>query len=452
MAEPAPESQADSHLEALAAALESGTLKQARGIISALHPAEIAHLLESLPPSQRRIVWEMVDHDDHGEVLLHVGDEVRAGLIEAMDHEALLSATEGLDVDDLADLLQDLPDAVTRQALAGMDQQYRQRLEAVLSYGEDTAGGLMNTDTVTVRANVTLDVVLRYLRMKGNIPVLIDSLIVVNRYDRYLGILPLSAVVTRDPNLTVAEVMEYGVEGIPAHTPASQVAKLFEDRDLVSAPVVDEHGRLLGRITIDDVVDVIREQAEHSVMSMAGLPEEEDIFAPVIPSVRRRAVWLGVNLVAAFLAASVVGQFQATIEKVVALAVLMPIVASMGGIAGNQILALVVRGLALGQLSRRNARFLMSKELAVGALNGMIFAVLVGTVAVAWFRDLRIGGLIATAMIINLLCAASAGVGIPLALRKLGIDPALAATVVVTTVTDVMGFFAFLGLATLVLS
>jgi len=451
MAEPAPEQQADSHLEALAEALQSGTLKQARGIVSALHPAEIAHLLESLPPSQRRIVWEMVDRDDHGEVLLHVGDEVRAGLIEAMDHEALLSATEGLDVDDLADLLKDLPDAVTRQALAGMDQQYRQRLEAVLSYDEDTGGGLMNTDTVTVRANVTLDVVLRYLRIKSNIPALIDSLIVVNRYDRYLGLLPLSVVVTRDPELTVAEVMEYGVEGIPAHTSAAQVAKIFEDRDLVSAPVIDEHGKLLGRITIDDVVDVIREQAEHSVMSMAGLPEEEDIFAPVIPSVRRRAVWLGVNLATAFLAASVVGQFQGTIEKVVALAVLMPIVASMGGIAGNQILALVVRGLALGQVGKRNARFLMTKELAVGALNGVIFAVLVGTVAIAWFGDLKIGALIATAMIVNLLCAATAGVGIPLLLRKLGIDPALAATVVVTTVTDVVGFFAFLGLATLVL-
>ncbi|MBA2408968.1 MAG: magnesium transporter [Gammaproteobacteria bacterium] len=451
MAEPAPDSQADDHLEALAEALRAGTLKQARGIVSALHPAEIAHLLESLPPSQRRIVWEMVDQDDHGEVLLHVGDEVRAGLIDAMDHEALLSATEGLDVDDLADLLQDLPDAVARQALAGMDQQYRQRLEAVLSYAEDTAGGLMNTDTVTVRANVSLDVVLRYLRMKSDLPELIDSLIVVNRYDRYLGILPLSTVVTRDPAMTVAEVMNYSVEGISAQTSAAHVAKIFEDRDLVSAPVVDEQGKLVGRITIDDVVDVIREEAEHSVMSMAGLTEEEDIFAPIIPSVRRRALWLGVNLITAFLAASVVGQFQGTIEKVVALAVLMPIVASMGGIAGNQILALVIRGLAQGQISKRNARFLAAKELAVGACNGVIFALLVGAVAVAWFRDWRIGALIATAMIINLLCAAMAGVGIPLLLRRFGIDPALAAPVVVTTVTDVMGFFAFLGLATLVL-
>jgi len=451
MAEPAPDRQADDHLEALAEALRAGTLKQARGIVSALHPAEIAHLLESLPPSQRRIVWEMVDQDDYGEVLLHVGDEVRAGLIDAMDHEALLSATEGLDVDDLADLLQDLPDAVARQALAGMDQQYRQRLEAVLSYAQDTAGGLMNTDTVTVRANVSLDVVLRYLRMKSDLPELIDSLIVVNRYDRYLGILPLSAVVTRDPAMTVADVMNYSVEGISAQTSTAQVAKIFEDRDLVSAPVVDDHGKLLGRITIDDVVDVIREQAEHSVMSMAGLTEEEDIFAPVMPSVRRRALWLGVNLITAFLAASVVGQFQGTIEKVVALAVLMPIVASMGGIAGNQILALVIRGLALGQISKRNARFLATKELAVGACNGVIFAVLVGVVAMAWFGDWRIGALIATAMIINLLCAAMAGVGIPLLLRRFGIDPALAATVIVTTVTDVMGFFAFLGLATLVL-
>jgi magnesium transporter len=451
MAEPALESHTDAHLEALTDALQSGTLKQARAVVSALHPAEIAHLLESLPPSQRRIVWEMVDRDDHGEVLLHVGDEVRAGLIEAMDYEALLSATEGLDVDDLADLLQDLPDVVTRQALAGMDQQYRQRLEAVLSYGEDTAGGLMNTDTVTVRANVTLDVVLRYLRMKNDIPDLIDSLIVVNRYDRYLGILPLSVVVTRDPELTVAEVMDYSVEGIPAQTPAAQVAKIFEDRDLVSAPVVDEHGKLLGRITIDDVVDVIREQAEHSVLSSVGLTEEEDIFAPVLPAARRRAIWLGTNLATAFLAAAVVGQFQKTLEQVVALAVLMPIVASMGGIAGSQTLTLVIRALALGQIGKRNARLLMGKELAVGVFNGIAWSLVVAAVAVAWFQNLRIGGVIAAAMVINLLCAALAGVGIPLLMRRFGIDPALAGPVVLTTVTDIVGFLAFLGLATLVL-
>ena len=451
MAEPALESHTDTHLEALTDALQSGTLKQARAVVSALHPAEIANLLESLPPSQRRIVWEMVDRDDHGEVLLHVGDEVRAGLIEAMDYEALLSATEGLDVDDLADLLQDLPDVVTRQALAGMDQQYRQRLEAVLSYGEDTAGGLMNTDTVTVRANVTLDVVLRYLRMKNDIPDLIDSLIVVNRYDRYLGILPLSVVVTRDPELTVAEVMDYSVEGIPAQTPAAQVAKIFEDRDLVSAPVVDEHGKLLGRITIDDVVDVIREQAEHSVLSSVGLTEEEDIFAPVLPAARRRAIWLGTNLVTAFLAAAVVGQFQKTLEQVVALAVLMPIVASMGGIAGSQTLTLVIRALALGQIGKRNARLLMGKELAVGVFNGIAWSLVVAAVAVAWFQNLRIGGVIAAAMVINLLCAALAGVGIPLLMRRFGIDPALAGPVVLTTVTDIVGFLAFLGLATLVL-
>jgi magnesium transporter len=306
----------------------------------------------------------------------------------------------------------------------------------------------MNTDTVTVRANVTLDVVLRYLRMKGDIPALLDSLFVVNRYDRYLGVLPLSVVVARDPDLTVAEVMEYSVEGILAQTPAAQVAKLFEDRDLVTAPVIDEHGKLLGRITIDDVVDVIREQAEHSVMSMAGLTEEEDIFAPVLPAARRRATWLGANLCTAFLAATVVGQFEATLQQVVALAVLMPIVASMGGIAGTQALTLVVRGLALGQVGKRNARVLMQKELAVGAFNGLVWSLVVATIAIAWFGDLKIGAIIAAALIINLLCAALAGVGVPLIMRRLGIDPALAGPVVVTTVTDCMGFFAFLGLAT----
>jgi magnesium transporter len=452
MAEAVPEQRAENHLEALTQALESGTLKQARGIISALHPAEIAHLLESLPPSQRRIVWEMVDRNDHGEVLLHVGDEVRAGLIEAMDHEALLSATEGLDIDDLADLLQDLPDAVTRQALAGMDQQYRQRLEAVLSYGEDTAGGLMNTDTVTVRANVTLDVVLRYLRMRSNIPASLDSLIVVNRYDRYLGILPLSVVVSRDPDLNVAEVMDYSVEGIPAQMPAVQVAKLFEDRDLVSAPVIDEHGKLLGRITIDDVVDVIAEEAAHEVMAGAGLRDEEDVFAPVIPATRRRMLWLGINLVTAILAGVVVQRFEGTIEKVAALAVLMPIVASMGGIAGTQTVTLIIRSLALGQVEWRDARWLLLREMGVSVLTGLAMSVLLAAITVAWLGTWMIAVVIVLAMVINLLAAAIVGVMVPLTLRRLQIDPALSAGVILTTFTDCIGFATLLGLGALLLT
>jgi magnesium transporter len=451
MAEILPVDQPERHLDALARALESGTLTQVRQVLGALQPAEIAHLLESLPPSQRLLVWGMVAREEQAEVLLQVGDEVRAGLLETMDNEHIVSALEGLDVDDVADLLAELPDTVTRQVLAGMDKQDRERLEAVLSYAEDTAGGLMNTDTVTVRADVDLDVVLRYLRMRGGIPPQTDSLFVVERYGQYQGTLPLVTILARDPNQLVSQVMDTDIEGIPALTPAAQVAILFEARDLISAPVVDEEGRLLGRITVDDVVDVIREEGEHELFSMAGLPEEEDLFAPVIPSTRRRAIWLGVNLLTAFIASWVISLFEGTLERVVALAVLMPIVASMGGIAGGQTLTLVIRGLALGQVGKTNARTLFTKEMAVGALNGLIWALFVATLSALWFHNLQIGAIIAVAMVINLVCAAVAGVSIPILMRSLGVDPAIAGGVLLTTVTDVVGYLSFLGLATLFL-
>ncbi len=445
------QSETQQHLIRISEALASGAAGRVRRLIHNLHPAEIAHLLESLPKGPRFILWELVDPEDRGEILLHVNDEVRAGLIEEMETGDLIAATEGLDTDDLADLLQDLPSTVIDEVLRSLDQQNRHRLEAVLSYPEDTAGGLMNVDTVTVRADVTLDVVLRYLRLRGTMPETTDSLMVVDREDRYLGLLPLTTLLTRDPDLTVAEVMERGVEGIPAETPADQVAKLFQDRDLISAPVVDQNGRLLGRITIDDVVDVIRDEAEHSLMSMAGLDEEDDIFAPVVPSATRRAVWLGINLVTAFLASWVIGLFEGTLQQVVALAVLMPIVASMGGIAGSQTLTIVIRGLALGQIGESNARWLMFKELAVGALNGILWALVVAAIASAWFQDLNIGLVIAAALVLNLLAAALAGFSIPMILHRVGIDPALAGSVLLTTVTDVLGFMAFLGLGTLFL-
>lgn len=320
-----------------------------------------------------------------------------------------------------------------------------------MSYPEDTAGGLMNTDTITVRADVTLDVVLRYLRLRGEIPDLTDNLIVVNRNDRYLGVLRLRDLLTNDPNISVAEALDRELDPVLADTPAAAVAKLFEDRDLISAPVVDEENRLLGRITIDDVVDVIRDEADHSFLSMAGLGEEEDMFAPVMLSSRRRAVWLGINLLTAFLASWVIGLFQGTIQHIVALAVLMPIVASMGGISGTQTLTLVIRGLALGQVRGSNARALLWKEVAIGVLNGVLWAIVVGTVAVAWFHSYKIGLIMGAAMIINLFCAALVGVTIPLGLRWIGIDPALAGGVILTTFTDVIGFLAFLGLATVFL-
>jgi len=438
----------DQTLKVIGDALQSGTMQRARRILNALHPAEIANLLEALPHSQRGIVWNMLDHDDDGEILLNVGDEVRNGLIQLMDSDALVSATEGLEMDDLADLLADLPDTVTEQALAGMDHQDRQRLESVLSYGEDTAGGLMNTDTVTVRSDVTLDVVLRYLRTRAELPRATDSLFVVDRFDHYIGTLPLTTVLTNKLTELVRDVMVDDIEAFAADTEENIVAKSFEDLDLVSAAVVDKDNKLIGRITVDDVVDVIREEAEHSVFSMAGLSEEEDLFGPVVSSTRRRAIWLGVNLATAFLAAWVISLFQPTLEKIIVLAVLIPVVASMGGIAGSQTLTLVIRGIATGQVGRSNSKLLLMKELAVGFLNGMVWAFIVAIVVVLWFKDIRMGGIIAIAMAANLICAALAGVTIPIILRKLKIDPALAGGVVLTTITDVIGIFAFLGLAT----
>ncbi len=437
--------------ERLYEALHEDDLPRARQLVNSLHPAEIGSLLESLPQDERLRAWAEVDADVAGEVLIHLREEVRAGLIRDMPAEELIAATEDLDPDDLADLIPDLPDTIIAQLLSTMDAQERARLEAVLPYPEDTAGGLMNVDTVNVRAALTLDVVLRYLRLLGRLPETTDSLMVVDRAGHLLGVLPLTEVLTRDPSLTVAEVMHHEVEGIPADTLAPDVAKRFEYLDLVTAPVVDQDGRLLGRITVDDVLDVIRDEAEHSLMRMGGLSEEEDMFAPVRQSARRRAVWLGINLAAALMAAWVIGLFSATIEKLVALAVLMPVVASMGGVAGSQTLTLVTRGLALGQVRWSNAPRLLANELTVGLVNGLTWAVVIALLAATWFDNLSLGAVIGAAVVANLLIAALAGATIPLALRRLGVDPALAGTVLLITVTDVVGFFVFLGLAAMFL-
>ena len=446
------ETQATSNrLEQLTEALDHGAAGSIRKMFASLHAAEIGDLLEAFPQGPREILWELVQPDDRGEVLLEVNDEVRAGLIGQMENAQLVAATEGLDTDDLADLIMDLPRVVIQEVLRSMDKQNRDRLEAVLHYPEDTAGGLMNVDMVTVRADVTLDVVLRYLRLHPDVPETTDTLFVVNRHDSYQGILRLSTLLTNDPELFVADVMDREAQAIPSDMPDDEVARLFEDRNLLSAAVVDADGKLLGRITVDDVVDVIREDAEHNLLSAVGLDEEDDTFAPVIISARRRAVWLGINLFTAFLASWVIGLFQATLEQVVALAVLMPIVASMGGIAGSQTLIIVIRGLALGQVGSSNARWLMTKELAVTALNGIIWSLVVALLATLWFEDINIGLIIAAALIINLICAAVAGFAIPFSLTRMNIDPAHAGTVVLTTVTDVVGFMVFLGLGTIFL-
>jgi len=426
-------------------------MRQVRSLIHALHPAEIADLLESLPPPQRAIAWELVDGEDEGEVLVALNEEVRATLIQEMDFEQLVAAAAGLDLDDLADLFNELPETVNREVLKSLDDSDRLRLQAVLSYEEDTAGGLMDPDTLTVRGDVTIEVVFRYLRMRGEIPKDTNAIFVVSRQEEYEGCLPITTMLTADPDQKVADLMDAGQRAIEANTTAAEVARLFETHDLVSAAVTDNTGALLGRITVDDVVDVIRQQADHSVLSMAGLDQDDDMFAPVFVSARRRSIWLGVNLATAFIAAGVAGFFEATLERVVMLAILMPVVPSMGGVAGSQTLILITRGIALGQVKSSNARWLLSKEFGVGLLNGLAWACVVAGVTMWWFQTWKIALVIAIALAVNLACAAVAGFTIPLALKKLHIDPALAGGVVLTTITDVVGLVAFLGFGTLLL-
>ncbi len=436
-------------IDKLSLALDSGTLVDVRRMLNGLSPPDVAHLLESSPPKFRHILWQMLDVDQEGEILNELGDELQAEFLKQMDAAEVAQITEGLEDDDVADILQQLPDRVTREVLKSMDQQDRTRLEQVMHFPDDVAGGLMNTDAITIRARLTLDVVLRYLRRHEEIPAMTDNLIVVNRNDQFIGLLPLRTLLVSDPSVSVREMMITDVDPIPAYMPDDEVARLFERNDWVSAPVVNENGKLLGRITIDDVVDVIREDADHSLMSMAGLDEDEDTFAPVMKAVPRRAIWLGVNLVTAFIAASVINMFQGTIEKVVALAVLMPIVASMGGIAGTQTLTLLVRGIALGQITSTNQLYLVTREVLIGTLNGFLWAAVVAVAASLWFDDWSLGFIIAAAMVINLITAGLSGAVVPLVMRRINIDPALAGGVVLTTVTDVVGFISFLGLATL---
>ncbi len=451
MVEATEKESVQERLETLHEALSQKNLQAIHQVITDLHPAEIALLLESLPTEQRNIVWEQVDPSFDGDILLHVNDTLRTSLIRDMESHELVAAAENLAVDDLADLLPEMPEDVIAELLQGMDDQHRERLEAVRHYDENSAGGLMNVDTITIRADINLDVVLRYLRRLGQLPESTDNLMVVDREGLYLGLLPLTMLLTHSPDQRVEGLMVSEKDGILATAPARDVATLFEHRDLISAPVIDEAGKLLGRITIDDVVDVIRDRADHDFMGMAGLNEEEDIFAPVVASSRRRAVWLGINLLTALLASWVIGLFDATIEQLVALAVLMPIVASMGGIAGSQTLTLVIRAQALGQISSGNTRQLLRKEMGVGLLNGLIWASVLAVVAGLWFSSSKLGLVIGTAILFNLLMAALSGATIPMILKRMGADPALAGSVVLTTVTDVFGFFAFLGLAALFL-
>ena len=451
MTQHADEDQHQENLRRLNDALEREAISEVYALVRELHPADVALLLESVPEGERDIIWSQLDPASVAEVLAEADDAVRASHMRQMAPQALAAVAQEVDPDDAADILQDLPDPVADEVLQAMDEQYRERLEAVLAYPEDTAGGLMNVDVLTVRADVSLETVLRYLRRRGEIPEKTNRLFVVDRENLYVGMLRLADLLISDPDESVQAHIIAERDAIPATMPSREVARLFEQRNLISAPVVDEVGNLIGRITIDDVVDVIRDEGEQTLMRMAGLDEEDDIFAPVFVTSRQRMLWLGVNLATALLAAWVIGLFEATIEKVVALAVLMPVVASMGGIAGSQTLTIVIRGMALGQVGQSNAGWLLNREVMVGFINSLLWAFVVAVVATYWFGQPALGVIVAVALVINLVIAAIAGTVLPLIMRKLLIDPALAGGVVLTTITDVVGFMTFLGLGAIFL-
>jgi len=435
------------HFEEVLEGISRGSAADIKVLLASLRPSEVAGVLEANTPATRRIIWGLVDEEVRNQSLQYLQDDVRAEFLEAMDTAQLVAVADDLDTDDFADILQQLPTTITDQVLENLDSRDRARVESVLPYPEDSAGGLMNTDTITVRPRHAVELVLRYLRLRRDLPATTDALIVVNSRDEYLGMLPLTKLLTADATVTVREIMNTEEPAIHVGEADTEVAKLFSERDLISAPVVDDNGFLLGRITIDDVVDVIIEDAEEALLAPAGLAVDEDTFAPVRRAVRRRAIWLGINLVTALMAAAVISLFEDTIVKVVALAVLMPVVASMGGIAGTQTLTLVIRGQATGQLGRNNMLWMLNREFVIAALNGMLWATIVALGASYFFDDPKLGLVIAVAMVATILIAAVAGSLLPSLLRRMDIDPAIAGGVVLTTITDVAGFFIFLGLA-----
>jgi magnesium transporter len=433
-------------------ALDSGMFVYVRKLLQRMEVYDLALILESSPTKSRNLLWQLIDSDFHGEVLEELNEEVRKGILKSMQPGQLAAVTEGMDIDDLAEVLRTLPDTVFREVLKSMDSQDRSRVETALSFEEDTAGGIMNTDTITLRPDVSVDVVLRYLRLKGELPEATDSFYVVNRKNIFIGAVSLSAIVTAKTDTIVSTLIDDEIEAVLVSMDEHSVAQLFERYDWFSAPVVDEQGHLLGRITIDDVIDIIREDAEHTMMSMAGLDDEADTFAPVIESTKQRSLWLGINLCTALMAVAVTSMFEGVIQQLAILAILNSLVPSMGGVAGSQTLTLVVRGIALGHVGDSNAKALLIKEIAVGFLNGVIWAILIASVVAFWKQDLMLGGVIAFAMLMNMTAAGFAGVAIPLFLKRINIDPALAGGVIITTITDVVGIFAFLGTATIMLT
>ena len=432
--------------------LERDQITSIQQTLTSLHPSEIARLLESLTPGKRKIIWQLVDQDDEGDVLKELVEDVRQNLIGEMDATELIAATQDMELDDLADLLVDLPETVTEQVITALDRQDQIRLESVMSYDEDTAGGLTNPRIISVRRGITIEVLMRYLKRLNKLPEHTNYIYIVNRNDEYLGALKLVDLFLEDKNKPIETIMDESVKAMLADEDVKQVAMDFQNLDLISMPVIDEKNRLLGQITVDDVVDVIQDQVNSEIFNMAGLDDEDDIFAPVILSTKRRAVWLGMNLITAFVVAGAIGLFQEILQQIVILAVLMPIVASMGGVAGNQTLILVIRGIAMGKIQRSNARKLLVKESSVALLNGFTWSIVVSVLAVVLFQTTwEIGLIVGAAMLLNIFASAIAGVAIPFLLKKMGIDPALAGGVLMITLTDVLGFVTFLGLATLFL-
>lgn len=423
-----------------------------RAKLDTLHPADIGFILEALPHEERLYVWDLVKAERDGEILLEVSDAVRESLIETMEPHELKAAAESLDADELADLAPDLPPEVIQDVFQSLDSEGREQLRAAMSYPEDSVGSLMDFDMVTVREDITLEVVLRYLRRFDDLPDHTDKLFVVDRDDHLMGILSLEALLINDPETEVATVMrKEPVISFQPDDPADDAAQAFERYDLVSAPVIDRHKRVIGRLTVADVVDFIREESEAEILSHAGLREGEDIFASVWDSVKNRWAWLAVNLVTAFIASRVIGAFEGSIEKLVALAALMPIVAGIGGNSGNQTITMIVRAIAMGQVEQSAMKRLLRKELGVALFNGVVWGGLLGVLAWWLYDNAALGAVMTSAMTLNLLLAACAGVVIPMLRQRLGADPAIGGSVMITALTDSGGFFIFLGLATLFL-
>ena len=422
---------------------------QIQKILSKMDSHEIAHCLESTPSEQRKVIWSIIDKSNEGDVLSELGEEIQQDLFNEISNEELLDLVQNLELDEMVDILQKLPQQRISFLLSKMTKIDRERVEMVLEYPEDSAGGLLNNDIISVQQDSTLNLVLEYLRSIGDIPENTDKLFVVSKNNNFIGELKISKIISSNPELKVSDVMNDKPHSFLVNESDKEVSKFFEQNDLISAAVVNDKNELIGRITIDDVVDVIIEDADQNFLSMAGIAE--DTFSPPARAARRRIVWLGLNLITAFVAALAINIFQDAIDKIVYLAILMPIVASMGGVAATQTLTIVLRGLTLEQISNSNLGWLFKRELAVAILNGIILSLIISLVTYVWFNELILSTLIAAAMIINLLSSVVAGVFVPIILRRLNQDPAIAGSVIVTTVTDVVGFVSFLGLATIFL-